>query len=290
MISHQFKYHFKSFIHRNRLLYKLVIATFTINFILLTVAFINYADDSSMGSFYSFYHSLAEQFLAPASMELFLDSPWKVITSFFAYTSIFNLIIDSFFLLIIGNLFIEYFSFKKLVWALFYGHIGAFFFFILPTSIFPQLDANVLITNQLGLSGAAYGVFFAIIALRPKIQVPLFKYQISIQTIGLVLLALNIVSLNNLTFLTTTSHLGASLFGYIYGLLVSKNILPLWGSKGNRFDLGKQKRRPISDDEFNAKRADDEMRINRILDKISKTGYDHLSEAEKEFLFKYKRK
>ncbi len=41
----------------------------------------------------------------------------------------------------------------------------------------------------------------------------------------------------------------------------------------------------MSDDEFNADRADREARLNAILDKISKHGYDHLSPEEKRFLF-----
>ena len=44
-------------------------------------------------------------------------------------------------------------------------------------------------------------------------------------------------------------------------------------------------RAPISDDEFNAARAERGERLDAILDKISKHGYDHLSPEEKRFLF-----
>ena len=40
-----------------------------------------------------------------------------------------------------------------------------------------------------------------------------------------------------------------------------------------------------SDDEFNAARAERGERLDAILDKISKHGYDHLSPEEKRFLF-----
>ena len=40
-------------------------------------------------------------------------------------------------------------------------------------------------------------------------------------------------------------------------------------------------RAPMSDDEFNAARADRQERLDAILDKISKHGYDHLSAEEK---------
>jgi hypothetical protein len=41
----------------------------------------------------------------------------------------------------------------------------------------------------------------------------------------------------------------------------------------------------MSDDEYNADRKDREARLDAILDKISKHGYDHLSPEDKRFLF-----
>lgn len=290
MISYQLKYQIRSFAKRNYLLIRLLSLVFIINIVFWVTSFFNYYDDNSLGSLYDNILHFVKPFLATASIELFFDAPWSIVTSFFSYISLFQLIIDSFFMLIIGNLFLEFFSSNKMWWSLLWGHIGAFIFFILPTNIFPQLDINLLFNNQLGVSGAAYGLFFTIIAIKPKIQIPIFKYQISIQTIGLVLFAINIISLNKLNFLTTSSHIGASIIGYLYGFGYARNVFPLWKKKTLKYQRGTQHRSPLSDDEYNAKRADDEMRINRILDKISKTGYDHLSEAEKEFLFKYKRK
>lgn len=42
--------------------------------------------------------------------------------------------------------------------------------------------------------------------------------------------------------------------------------------------------RPLTDDEFNNIRVAKEKKMNSILDKISKTGYDSLSQNEKNFL------
>ncbi len=290
MISYQVKYQIKSFTKRNYLLLRLLLIVLLINITFWVTAFFNYFDDNSIGSFYDNIINVVKPFLAAASIDLFIDSPWSIITSFFTYTSLFQLIMDALFILIIGNLFLEFFSSKRMWWTLFWGHLGAFIFFVTPTLLFPQLDINVLSVNQLGVSGAAYGLFFAIVATKPKFQIPIFKYHVSIQTIGLVFLAINIVSMNNLNFLTMSSHLGASIIGFLYGLGYAKKVLPLWGKKSMKFHRGTAPRSPVSDDEYNARRADDEQRINRILDKISKTGYEQLSAEEKEFLFKYKRK
>jgi hypothetical protein len=46
-----------------------------------------------------------------------------------------------------------------------------------------------------------------------------------------------------------------------------------------------QSRAPMSDDEFNADKSNRQARLDSILDKISKHGYDHLSADDKRFLF-----
>jgi hypothetical protein len=46
------------------------------------------------------------------------------------------------------------------------------------------------------------------------------------------------------------------------------------------------KGRPLSDDEYNAERAEKQKKMDAILDKISKRGYDSLTPEEKQFLFR----
>ena len=48
--------------------------------------------------------------------------------------------------------------------------------------------------------------------------------------------------------------------------------------------------RPKSDWDYNKERADDDRRTDEILEKISKGGYNSLTEEEKEFLFKQSKK
>jgi len=95
------------------------------------------------------------------------------------------------------------------------------------------------------------------------------------------------------------AHLGGMLFGFF---------LILYWNKGNRFFKVKipafQKKRNkkytissnyhyephhLSDEEYNYQKKQNEEKINRILDKISKNGYESLTQEEKEFLFSQKR-
>jgi hypothetical protein len=44
--------------------------------------------------------------------------------------------------------------------------------------------------------------------------------------------------------------------------------------------------RPISDEEYNLEKNAKQQKIDEILEKISKGGYESLTKSEKEFLFK----
>ena len=52
----------------------------------------------------------------------------------------------------------------------------------------------------------------------------------------------------------------------------------------NKYSKGKE--RPLSDKEYNKRKAEKQKNIDAILDKISKSGYSSLSKKEKELLFK----
>jgi hypothetical protein len=46
---------------------------------------------------------------------------------------------------------------------------------------------------------------------------------------------------------------------------------------------------PVNDWEYNKQKKDNQAEIDRILDKISKGGYDALTREEKEILFRQKK-
>ena len=49
-------------------------------------------------------------------------------------------------------------------------------------------------------------------------------------------------------------------------------------------------RRPKTDEQYNAERAQEQEDVDRILEKIAKNGYSSLSDKEKEFLFRQSKK
>jgi hypothetical protein len=95
------------------------------------------------------------------------------------------------------------------------------------------------------------------------------------------------------------AHLGGMLFGFFLILYWNKEIR-LFHFKKITFNKKRNKKytisanyhyepHHISDEEYNYQKKQNENRLNSILDKISKNGYDSLTREEKEFLFSQKR-
>jgi hypothetical protein len=141
-----------------------------------------------------------------------------------------------------------------------------------------------------GASAGISAIFIGIATYMPQ-------YQIKIRFIGFVKfwhlaaiwLAFDVVGLIGTNAGGSFSHLGGSLFGYLYVQQASNkktNISTLFSS------FFKRKEKPLKTVHKSAKRKQNivknssQKQIDVILDKISKSGYDTLTKTEKEFLFK----
>ncbi|MFT5214143.1 MAG: hypothetical protein ACI9WV_001872, partial [Patiriisocius sp.] len=125
------------------------------------------------------------------------------------------------------------------------------------------------------------------------------NYQIKIRFIGFVKfwhlaviwLAFDFIGLIGTNAGGSFSHLGGSLFGYLYVRQASNKKVDLSSMFSSFF---KKKEKPLKTVHKSAKRkqsvqknsSPNQKQIDAILDKISKSGYDTLTKTEKEFLFK----
>ncbi len=159
--------------------------------------------------------------------------------------------------------------------------------------------------NIIGASGAVYGVLLAFGMLFPNNYIYLY-FMIPIKAKWFVVIY-GVIEL--VTGLSTSdgvahfAHLGGMLFGIVVILLWRREdrqndgwIMPekkktfRLRRKRDKYYISPESRRPLSDEEYNAQRAEERQRTDQILDKISKSGYDALSQEEKAFLFRQSKK
>jgi hypothetical protein len=153
----------------------------------------------------------------------------------------------------------------------------------------------------IGASASVMAVVIAIAAYVPD-------YTINLLLLGRIkikYMALGIFILTSILDFSVNSggklaHIGGAFFGYFYimnlkhGHDIGKGINRIIDFFATLFKPRKKLRvthKKVADEfEYNKIKAEHQKRINRILDKISKGGYDSLTREEKETLFKESQK
>jgi len=92
------------------------------------------------------------------------------------------------------------------------------------------------------------------------------------------------------------AHIGGALFGYLFTLQYRKGrditrgfnrlLTAFFGLFKPRPKVSVSYKKSESDHDFNRRKKDEQAAIDRILDKIAKSGYDSLTKEEKEILFR----
>lgn len=179
------------------------------------------------------------------------------------------------------------------------------------------MDEYLNTWSTVGASGAVYGVLLAFGVLYPNQRIMLLIPPIPMKAKYFVF-AYAVIEL--VSAFTTNgnvahfAHLGGMLFGWLLLLYWKHNAnrsqrgFQGWeqytpkGQKSSIFDRMKQKMQarsqttqggprtaPETDYEYNKRKAEEEARLDQILDKIKASGYDSLTREEKEFLFRQSR-
>lgn len=134
-------------------------------------------------------------------------------------------------------------------------------------------------------------VFTAIAAYRPQTPIYLFGIvAIPIYILALFFLAKDLIGIGAADEIAHFAHLGGAFFGFmaVQKIHSSNNLLNSLSSlfiKKATHPI-KNNSRFKTDEAYNADKRVNQERIDAILDKISKSGYESLTREEKDFLFK----
>ena len=232
------------------------------------------------------------------SAENLMTRPWQVLTYSWLHGNLIHLIMNMILLYFVGQLFLQQFRNQNLYTFYIFGGIFGGIFFILFQSVFNY--SHLLV----GASASVYALFFAMISYNPKIPVRLILIPTSFPLlyVGYVFIAFdvyNIITDQNAG--GSISHLGGAIFGYLYmkqfergndflGKFIFQISNIFQKKEKSTFKTYKntstQQNVPKDDYDFNHQKVEKQKKIDTILDKISRAGYESLSKEEKDFLFK----
>lgn len=241
-------------------------------------------------------------FLAvPASFSALILKPWTIITYMFLHEGFFHVLFNMLWLYWFGRIFSDYFDQKKLVSVYILGGLSGALLYILSFNIFPAFTEVINVSIALGASASVMAIVVATAAYVPDYSVHLFLIgRVKIKYIALGIFLLTSVFDFSVNTGGKIAHIGGAIFGYIYavrykqGKDTGKWINNMIDSVATWFKPKKNMKvsykKPMTDIEYNKMKADHQEQINKILEKISKGGYDSLTKEEKEILFKESQK
>lgn len=232
----------------------------------------------------------------PSSFGKLLLRPWTVITYMFTHKDIWHILFNMLWLYWFGTIFLEYLDQRKLVAVYILGGLSGALLYVLSFNIFPAFKEVVAESVAIGASASVMAIVIAVAAYVPNYTINmLFIGRIKIIYVALVIFVLTSAVDFSVNSGGKLAHIGGALSGYLYTVNIKKGRdTGKWINKiidffvtllKPRKKLKVTHKKPKSEYEYNRIKTEHQARINMILDKISKGGYDSLTREEKDTLF-----
>lgn len=244
--------------------------------------------------------SIFEWLELPASFTRLLIQPWSILTYMFMHAGLMHILFNMLWLYWFGALFLNFFSAKHLRGVYILGGICGGMLYMLAYNVFPYFSPMIEYSFMLGASASVLAIVAATAYREPNYPIRM----LFIGTIRLKYLALIVIG-TDLLFITSNNagghlaHLGGALGGLWFAARLSKGtdltswinkcldaLVSLFSFKSRKpkmnvhYGTNRQK-----DYNYNAKKKDQTEEIDRILDKLKKSGYESLTTEEKKSLF-----
>ncbi len=226
-------------------------------------------------------------FALPLSGNDFIYKFWTIFSYMFTHEGLGHILFNLLLLYFSGRLFYSILGEKRLVYVYVMSGIFGGALLLLLGIIFPETFAGGYL---LGASAAVLGIIMVMAVYTPNYMVFVFFFELKFKHFALLVFVTSTV----IDFASNTggkiAHIGGALFGLLYGYQLKKG--------NDIFDFSflsksKSKMKIIHKNTASfGQRADnvDESYLNKLLDKISKSGYDSLTAKEKDDLFKLSQK
>jgi membrane associated rhomboid family serine protease len=228
-------------------------------------------------------------FALNADYNLLFLKPWSLFSYAFIHNNFFHLFSNLLVLYYIGDLFNTFFNKKQLLYLYFYGVFSSSILFIIVGYF---INSNSILV---GASGAVTALFVAVATKIPHYKIRLLLFgDVKLWVLAAIWVSLSLLQLTTNNFGGAVAHIGGALIGYFY---VNFHLFQFDWNHFIKFspkkDLVKKsklktvhKKVPKKKSDLNGVEQEKQSKIDAILDKISKSGYDSLTQEEKSFLFK----
>lgn len=243
-----------------------------------------------------FYLDVLGYLMVPSDLNTLLYRPWTPFTYMFLHFGFIHILFNLLILFWFGRIFLQYLNQKQLLTTYLLGGLSGAALFIGAYNLFPGLAVG----QALGASAAVMAIVIAIAFYVPDYTIHLFFIgEVKIKYVALVYVVLDVIQIAGDNSGGHIAHLGGALYGYLFAIQMKRGkdvgrkassffdgVAALFSRKPKMKVAYKSQARKMSDHEYNQNKAASQKDMDKILDKIAKSGYESLSKKEKEILFK----
>ena len=246
----------------------------------------------------------------PAAPGKLLWRFWTPITYMFTHFGFWHLLGNMLWLYFMGQMFLMVFDNKQLFGTYILGGLSGALLYILCYNVFPVFSQAVTVSTCVGASAAVTAIVIAICVMRPNMEIRIFGIiPMTLKWLGILYVVFDVLQITGDNSGGHIAHLGGAIFGALFAWQYSNGkdltkgfnnlmdkivtLLPSANQSGKKRKMRvvyNDTKHSASNSDFNRTSAENQRRMDEILDKISQSGYQSLTKEEKEFLFKMGRK
>jgi membrane associated rhomboid family serine protease len=243
---------------------------------------------------------LDQWFQLPKNFVEFIGQPWSLVTYSFFHGGLGHIFWNMLLLYFAGRIFLNLFGNRRFINVYFLGVIFGGLVFLLSYNIFPALLASN--TALIGASAGVTAILIFVCTYLPTQEVRVILFNVKLWQVGIFVVLVDLIQIpygSNAG--GHLAHLGGAFLGYFYarqllkGRDIGEGFARLLDGIGNLFKRSAKKspmktvyrkEKVATKPKINYEKETHQRKIDTILDKISKSGYESLTKAEKDFLFK----
>ncbi len=252
----------------------------------------------TVGQFPELYTQVVLKLQVPANLSILLHQPWTIFTYMFLHEGLLHILFNMLWLYWFSEIVILFLGDKRILTLYLVGGLAGAAIYIAAYNLIPYFRNQADVSYMAGASAGVLAIVWGAVALSPNYEVRLFIFgDVKIKYIALVSIVLDIINIPYGNAGGYIAHIGGAVAGYlcIKGLQNGIDIAGPFKKIRNLFVRSSAVKMVHRNDEQAVrdkhKRTDSEQkRIDDILDKISRSGYDSLSKEEKDFLFHFSNK
>lgn len=242
-----------------------------------------------------------QYFQLPAWLPSFIKQPWSLFTYMFLHAGVLHLLFNMLWLYWFGRIFLSLFSARHFRGLYILGGICGGLLYMLAFNVFPYFQSYLYGSVLVGASASVLAVVVATAYRIPEFQVNfMFIGAVRLKYVALFVVLMDMLFVTSGNGGGHIAHLGGALAGWWFALSLAKgHDVTKWINSFidwfiGLFDGKKTAKKPkmkvnkggrAQDYDYNAQKKQQSEEVDRILDKLKKSGYGSLTTEEKKRLF-----